>query len=934
MTRTTGLSRLFGLLLVTCALVASVGAASAFALSPTPSPLSGSDFQGGDGDQANPATPGVVDWQAIAGTLPDGTDDPIGGDIAFGGGNKETEPINWDTQNEGSGVNPNKDNIIAAWSAARPGVNGSTHTFLNLAFTREASTGNTFATFELNQGGGGWNNGNGQITCRKTNDLLISYEVASGGTPPNVDIVVYKWTSVTLDPNGSGCGATGTLTPLDPQPYAEGAVNATGITNYISGTLANPNLGAGTFGEASLDLTGILNKLGLSPCENFAQVTMHTRSSTSIDSQLQDLGRTIPVPIAPCKLKIDKQVSVGNTSHFDDGPQVGYVGQTAYYKLIVSNTGSQPLDVTTTDIGPTCSGDLFTTPNPGVGDSPVSMPEAIAAGASKTYYCSHVITSGDATAGHYTNKACTSGTNTSMVGVPPHPVTVTAPGDPNAAALCDTATVTVNDPHMAIDKKQALDDSGNNWTDGALAAHVGDVVYYEIVASNTGNTPIDVTATDVKCADTVYTSIDQQTVATFPDQIAAGDDAVYYCRHTLTSADAAANGGDFVNTACITATDTATPPADATDANGDTETCDSVTTHVVVPGLAIVKEVSGSGAAGDFHDSIALKVGDTAYYRIVVTNTGTVHADLTNVDISEKVAVCDAGTIVAPAGFTLSGGKLSGNLAQGASVTVTCTHLVQETDGGQIDNIACAKGMDMTGSVLGAGDSICDNARVTVPFIPGSVSGSKYEDTNSNGVRDAGEGPLAGVTIYVDYNGNGQLDQGEPTGVSDASGQWSIGGINAGTFNVLEVPVAGYTCTEPATTCAYNLTFKSGTAHSGKVFGNAPPAQILLPARVTPGTARLLGPTGCAARAFSARIRGTKVQTVTFVLDGKTFKRFTRTNKSGLYAVRINPAKLALGVHRLVVSVTFQKGSGTKPKTMRLSFQRCGKKLVTPRFTG
>jgi uncharacterized repeat protein (TIGR01451 family) len=914
-----------------CALVAFTGASSAFALSPTSTPLAGSDFQGGDGDQDTPVTPGIRDWQDVAASLPDGTDDPTGGDIAFGGGNKETEPINWDTQNEGVGVDPNKDNILAAWSNANDGVGGSTDTFLNLAFTREASTGNTFATFELNQSGGTWNNGHGDITCRKTGDLLISYEVASGGTPPNVDIVVYKWTTLTTDPNGSGCGATGSLTPLDPQPFAQGAVNATDINNRISAAVGDM-LAAGTFGEASINLTQILKKLRISPCESFAQVTMHTRSSTSIDSQLQDLSPTVALPIQPCTLKLDKQVSVSDTSHFDDGPQTGYVGQTAYYKVTVTNTGSQPLDVTTEDVGPTCGGDLFTTPTPGAGDTPVTMPESIAAGASKTYYCSHVITQDDADAGSYTNTACTSGTNTTHFTNPDEDVIFVAQGDPDEDALCDSATVDVNDPHMEIDKLQSLD--GSSWTDDDLAAHVGDVVYYKIIASNTGNTPIDVTATDLKCSDTVYTSVDQTTAVTFPDQIAVDDSHVYYCRHTLTAADGATAGGDFVNTACLTATDTATPPHAATDSDDQTETCDSVTTHVVVPGLAILKEVSATGAAGTFQDSITLKVGDTAHYRIVVTNTGTAHADLTNVDISEKVAVCDAGTISVPAGFSVNGGKLSGNLAQGASVTVTCTHLVKDSDGGNIDNIACAKGTDMTGAVLGAGDSICDSAHVTVPFIPGSVSGSKYEDKNNNGVFDAGDGPLAGVTFYVDYNGNGQLDNGEPTGVSDANGQWSIGGINAGTFNVLEVPVAGYTCTEPATTCAYNLTFKSETAYTGKVFGNAPPAQLVLPERITPGTARLIGPSGCATRAFNARVKGTKVQSVTFVLDGKTIKRFTKTNASGVYAVRVDPAKLKLGVHRLVVAVTFQKGSGTKPKTMRLSFQRCGKKLVQPRFTG
>jgi hypothetical protein len=43
---------------------------------------------------------------------------------------------------------------------------------------------------------------------------------------------------------------------------------------------------------------------------------------------------------------------------------------------------------------------------------------------------------------------------------------------------------------------------------------------------------------------------------------------------------------------------------------------------------------------------------------------------------------------------------------------------------------------------------------------------------------------------------------------------------------------------------------------------------------------------------------------------------------------------MRIGVHRLVASITFQRGSGTKAKTIRLSFQRCARKLAAPRFTG
>jgi uncharacterized repeat protein (TIGR01451 family) len=111
-------------------------------------------------------------------------------------------------------------------------------------------------------------------------------------------------------------------------------------------------------------------------------------------------------------------------------------------------------------------------------------------------------------------------------------------------------------------------------------------------------------------------------------------------------------------------------------------------------------------------------------------------------------------------------------------------------------------------------------------------------------------------------------------------------------------------------------------------------AQAVLGERITPGTANLLAPTGCVAKAFNARVRGSKIASVVFRLDGKVIKRVTNRSNATLIQTRINPAKLSIGVHRLVVTVTFTKSSGTKTKTIRVSFQRCSKKLAPPRFTG
>ncbi len=45
--------------------------------------------------------------------------------------------------------------------------------------------------------------------------------------------------------------------------------------------------------------------------------------------------------------------------------------------------------------------------------------------------------------------------------------------------------------------------------------------------------------------------------------------------------------------------------------------------------------------------------------------------------------------------------------------------------------------------------------------LPGSISGVKWNDRNSDGVRDENEPPIAGWTIFLDDNLNGQLDYAE-----------------------------------------------------------------------------------------------------------------------------------------------------------------------------
>jgi hypothetical protein len=121
-----------------------------------------------------------------------------------------------------------------------------------------------------------------------------------------------------------------------------------------------------------------------------------------------------------------------------------------------------------------------------------------------------------------------------------------------------------------------------------------------------------------------------------------------------------------------------------------------------------------------------------------------------------------------------------------------------------------------------------------------------------------------------------------------------------------------------------------------------PPAQTVAtpqikvsPTRITPGSANLRGPRGCpTTNVVAATVSGKRIVKVTFYLDGKKIKTLTKPNKGGRWVLPVNVSRLAYGSHRVRARVQFAKSSGTKIKTMRVSFSRCGAAAAQPQFTG
>ena len=456
--------------------------------------------------------------------------------------------------------------------------------------------------------------------------------------------------------------------------------------------------------------------------------------------------------------------------------------------------------------------------------------------------------------------------------------------------------------------------------------HVGDLLTYTITVTNTGNTAIDVALDDTGCAFAEGTDLTFGLAASDGEDGGA-DEAQFSCTKPAPDADS------YTNTACVESSSEFGKEAEETP-----DDCDDASTDIIDPAIAIKKSV----------DKDVAHAGDLLTYEIVVSNTGNTSLDVTLTDTG--CTFPDETDLT----FTLAADD--GEEGGADEATFSCTK--EAPDAPSYENEACVDAMDELGGEKGTIEDVCSTAstRIIEPAI---------DVTKSVDKATARAGETLTYTIVVSNPSN----TGITVQMTDLEKGTAADGcvFPAGTSMTFELAAGGsrqFTCTQamPDQETYVNEVCVTGMDELGGPKGTAgpecaeavttivrdpappeqvvaptveePPGQVVLGERIAPGAARLLGPTGCRGTAFRARVAGSKIARVVFTLDGKRLATLSKPNFRGQFAVRINPAKLKVGVHRLVATTTFERGSSTRPKTMRLSFQRCARALQAPRFTG
>ncbi len=130
-----------------------------------------------------------------------------------------------------------------------------------------------------------------------------------------------------------------------------------------------------------------------------------------------------------------------------------------------------------------------------------------------------------------------------------------------------------------------------------------------------------------------------------------------------------------------------------------------------------------------------------------------------------------------------------------------------------VETTPIAKFFDVILSGSGAAGLVFGNAPTTA-----RISGTVFNDSNTDGKIDNGELGLGLWQVFIDANKDGKLETTEKVVTTDLDGKWSFTGLTAGTYTLRVVPVTGTVATKP-TGGVLTLVVNGAQALTANLFG-------------------------------------------------------------------------------------------------------------------
>ncbi len=618
---------------------------------------------------------------------------------------------------------------------------------------------------------------NNTSTTSTTVQRNIDLRVTKADTPDPVVTGNNLTYTMSVTNDGPSTATNVVLSDTLPAGVTFGSVTSTVGTGTQAAGVVTVNIGTlAPAASATVTLIVGVNANAAATLSNTATVT-----ATETDTDPTDNSATTTTAT-------QKQIDLAITKVDTADPIIA--GQNLTYTITVTNNGpSDATGVTVTDALPTGLTFVSATPSQGTATNTGNNINAalgnIANGANATIT---VIATVAATAvGTLNNTATVTGNET----------------DTNTTNNSDSETTTVN---RQVDVRVTK-------TDSADPVIAGNQLTYTIIVTNDGPS----TATNVVMTDALPTGVSfvsgtstAGTVTNASGTVTANIGTLNpgaTATVTVVGAVAGTVRGTLTNTATVTRTETDTNAANNT----------ATATTVVNPQLDLTITKT------DAVDPVA--PGGTVVYTIVVTNSGPSTA--TNVRVTDTLpSQLTFASGSATAGTVNNTGNAVtatiGNLASGASATVTINATVNAGAQAQITNTATAVADETETNATNNSAT-----QTTVLAAPANISGTVYVDRNRNGVQDTGETGIAGVTITLtgtDFLGAAVSRTQQTT----AAGAYDFTGLLPGTYTVRQtqptdfvdgVERAGTNGSTASANDTFTVNLAGGNNSTGNTFG-------------------------------------------------------------------------------------------------------------------